>query len=280
MKKNVVDMQIADKLLSRLSWLLILSFHFQGMSQVTVSGPTCVIPGTIYQYIINGPWDSASKMQVCISGGLIAANTSACSANGTPQPFVLVRWNSGTTGSLNLSSSKGNNTVTVNISSALNGGIISSQTNYLTIKYDTVPSTINCSPSSGGSCSPNYTYQWQESSNAVSWQDIRGATGQNLSFSSAIVFTTFYRRKAIETGSGTIAYSNIATVDVFAQIPIADSTVKIDSTVTGSTEMRRENSTFNRFLPSRPSFFSQIGCFDPMNKLLARKRGNCIKLLS
>ena len=73
-----------------------------GTSQVSITGPTCVVPGVIYQYQIQGNWDSTSTMQVCLSGGVIAdsTDTNICTpAGGAPLSSVLVIWNGGSGGS-------------------------------------------------------------------------------------------------------------------------------------------------------------------------------------
>src|ERR1700733_10013314 len=103
---------------------LIPVLQTPAFSQVNVTGPTCVIPGTVYQYVITGPWDSTSTMQVCLTGGQLADSTGTCTPTGWPLSFVLVTWNPGTTGSLQLQSSNGNSTIAVSISSSLSGGVL------------------------------------------------------------------------------------------------------------------------------------------------------------
>ncbi len=94
------------------------------------------------------------------------------------------------------------------------GAITSNQTQNL--NYNTTPATIGCAAATGGTCStPNYTYQWQSSLNDVSFSNISGATTQNLSFSSGLTATTYYRRFVTETVSGNTGYSNIATVTIY-----------------------------------------------------------------
>ncbi|HEV2354291.1 MAG TPA: hypothetical protein VGR89_08610 [Puia sp.] len=96
----------------------------------------------------------------------------------------------------------------------LSGGTIDSIGKSQAIPYDSVPSAITCPPATGGSCSPSYQYQWQESVDRVSWQDITGATSQNLAPAQSLQQGTFFRRKVTDSTSGTIAYSDIASVDV------------------------------------------------------------------
>jgi hypothetical protein len=73
-----------------LTCLMMLS-TLLAVSQVTISGPTCVVAGTVYQYTITGTWDSTSTMQVCLSSGVIADSTagSSCTVTGAPLATIL-----------------------------------------------------------------------------------------------------------------------------------------------------------------------------------------------
>jgi hypothetical protein len=191
------------------------------LSQVTITGPFCILPGITYQYNIQGSWDSASTMQVCITGGvLIGSNSSSgCTTGNKVVSDVLVTWNNVNSGSLNISSNKGNTNLSVNIISPLNAGAIGGSVKSQMINTGTTPVSISCSVATGGACSPAYTYQWQESPNSVSWNDISGASSKDLKFSAAIIETKYYRRKTIETVSGTIAYSDVAMIGAIVTIP-------------------------------------------------------------
>jgi len=57
----------------------------------------------------------------------------------------------------------------------------------------------------------------------LGWINISGANGKNLTIATGLKQTTFYRRKVTETTSGSISYSNVATVDVIVPIPAAHS---------------------------------------------------------
>jgi hypothetical protein len=193
--------------------------HIVCMSQPSVAGASCVMPGIIYQYNISGKWDSTSKMQICFSDGVIEGTSDSCTANTRPLSFIQVIWKAGTSGSIQVLSSSGATTFSVSISTPLNGGSINSQVKSQEIAYDTVPAIINCTPSTGGSCSPQYLYQWQQSFDMVTWTDILGASAQNLGGLLFLKETTFFRRKVTETSSGSIAYSDIALADVHAPPP-------------------------------------------------------------
>jgi hypothetical protein len=195
---------------------LAMAMALSADSQVTISGPTCVVAGTVYQYTITGKWDSLSTMQVCLSSGAIAdsAWTSNCTVTSAPLAAVLVIWNdsASNTGTISLTSSIGNATLTVNFAEPLIPGSIDSTSQTQLVATDSIPLQINCSLDTGGSCSPAYYYQWQQSPDMGSWTDMPGANAQNLSFGSPIAQTYFFRRKVTETVSGTIGYSNAAVV--------------------------------------------------------------------
>src|SRR5687768_8266667 len=54
-----------------------------------------------------------------------------------------------------------------------------------TVPGANLPAPITASPASGGNCNGNYTYQWLVSDDGITYTDIPGATGQNLTFSSS-----------------------------------------------------------------------------------------------
>jgi len=205
-------------------YIIVLTFLLPALrtpvfSQVTVSGPTCVIPGTVYQYVITGPWDPTSTMQVCLTGGQLADSTGTCTPTGRPLSFVRVTWNAGSSASLQVQSSKGNSTVKVSLSDTLTGGTILVATKAQQIAYLATPALVSCSASTGGACSPQYSYQWQQSVDLVTWLDIPNDTAQNLMLTQTVTQSLFVRRKVTETRSNTIAFSDVARVDVGAPAP-------------------------------------------------------------
>jgi hypothetical protein len=202
---------------------LTLSISFfltleKGFGQIVLSGPTCVVPNTVYQYTFSGKLDSSATLQVCLTGGVLADTPIACSFLSKGISFFRVIWNAGTAGSIHLKSNLGNASMAVAITYPLTGGSVSSLKTQ-SINFNSLPGDINCQPATGGSCSPIFAYQWQESLDIVSWKDITGATNQNLNFTSSRKLTVFFRRKVTEKNSGSIAYSDVATVDAVLQIP-------------------------------------------------------------
>ena len=188
----------------------------QSYSQVAgnINGFNCVTPGVPYQYIFTGDVDSSLSIQVCVTGGLIAADLTACkTAKG--MTTVSVVWNdSATTGSIQVNYAGKTITRNVNITPLLYGGSISPDIKTQFVDSTNVPADIICAQSHGGGCSPGYSYQWQASKDFANWKDISGATGKNLKFANHIPRALYFRRKTTETNSGTIAYSDEAVVFV------------------------------------------------------------------
>jgi hypothetical protein len=205
--------------------LALLIIGIPAFSQPTITGPTCTVPGVVYQYILKGSWKASSTMQVCIKGGNFRGKDTtlkSCTPQaGAPLSSLLVVWNNPGVGSLTLNSALGNNILNVTVVSLLQGGTIDSSSKKQVIGYDSIPSMIICSADSGGSCSPVYADQWQQSADMLSWKNIQGATSLNLSVTFPLTQSTFFRRKVIEKTSGTIGYSDVAFVDVGPPPPSA-----------------------------------------------------------
>ncbi len=194
---------------------------FKGNAQITISGQSCVVPGTMYQYIISGA--SMSSIQVCVTAGSIpdsAGGPVSCKTLDSSARAVLVIWNDSASdeGSLNLSSSAGNFLLNVQFSPELKPGAIDSASKVQFIDSNAIPAKISCGLDSGGACTPKYEYQWQQSSDMVSWSDIPDANGQELVISQGLTQSSYYRRKVTETISRTIGYSDAAAVFVMLQM--------------------------------------------------------------
>jgi RHS repeat-associated protein len=178
-------------------------------SQSSVSGPYCITLGNQYSYTISC---YSSSFYYTISGGTLSTGGTS-GGHGVGTVTVLITWSSA--GSIQVNASPYNASLNVSATTSVNGGSITSgQTQ--NINYNTVPLAISCSASTGGPCSsPVYNYQWQQSPNNVTYSNISGATSQNLTFSSSLTQTTYYRRYVYESTGGTSAYSNVATVTVY-----------------------------------------------------------------
>lgn len=183
-------------------------------SQVSISGSTCVVRGSVYSYSIVGNTTPGASMQWCVSGGTILNNNGGTCKTG-PTTFINVLWDGPSGGTVNLSSSIGSTSLDVDFTTTLNGGAPTPAAQQ--VAYNGIPSTITCTAPTGGSCtSTAYKFQWQQSADTTNWTDIVSDTGASHSFSSGITQTTYYRRKV--TIDTKIAYSARAAVYVISTL--------------------------------------------------------------
>jgi len=194
--------------------MLLSMMGFAGHAQVGISGPTCVTPGTVYQYLITGNWDSTAFMSICINGGIIQTSGDSCTPQGAPVGQVLVSWTTMGNGTIVVTSSLGNAGMNVTVVAPLTPGSMDSLSRAQMLAPGDTPANITCSAASSGACSPSYSYQWQRSFDRVSWEILDGVTGLSLTVDSALTQSTYYRRQVTEISSNTIAYSDIAAVFV------------------------------------------------------------------
>lgn len=208
-----------NKEISYCSFLLavfIFSFVDASYSQMSISGPTCIVAGTQYTYTIAGNWTNSTTMTWTVNGGSISGNSS-----GTPLPQVHVTFTGA--GYVKVVTSNPTSSTTLNVTTAptLSGGTISNPSQ--SINYNTLPDTIKCSAATGGACSPTYSYQWQQSTDDSHWTNVgTGGSSQNLIFTSNLTTSTYFRRFVTEMSSGNTAYSAIpnAYVQVYPQFVI------------------------------------------------------------
>jgi hypothetical protein len=217
MKKNLLYLGLLN---------LGLTASLCGYSQPVITGPGCVVPGTTYQYRFANKWKDSATMQVCLGGAVITGLNDSCTGNGNPFASLLVTWNTGiTTGSVNLISTDGNSSLAVTVTQPLQAGVIPIASLSQSIDFNGKPAIIQCGPDKGGACKPVYTHQWQQSLDRVHWTDIPGAGADDLLSIPALMLTRFFRRKTVETVSGTIAFSDAAVV--FVGPPPAGYTISI-----------------------------------------------------
>jgi RHS repeat-associated protein len=92
------------------------------------------------------------------------------------------------------------------------GGTISGNTG--PISYNATPGIITGGSAGGGTCG-SYSYQWQQSVDNITFNDVTGATG--ISYTPvSLTMTTYFKRK-VTCGSET-AYSNVLMVTVNPQL--------------------------------------------------------------
>jgi RHS repeat-associated protein len=82
------------------------------------------------------------------------------------------------------------------------------------INSGAVPATISCTAPSGGSCSPNYQYQWFQSTDNTSFVDAANSS-LVLSFSAGLTQKMYYKMKVTETVSGSFGFSGTAVVNIY-----------------------------------------------------------------
>lgn len=204
-----------------LIFLVTILFSFNGYAQMSITGPTCANPGSSQTYTIAGNWTTSTTMSWTVTGGTITSSSS-----GTPDPQIHVTWSSSFSfGTVKVTTSNPSGSASLSVSSAatLSGGSITNPTQSL--NYNTTPAALNCPVATGGSCSPTYSYQWQQSSSSggtyVNVSSTAGTTtSQNLSFNAGytLTATTYYKRLTTETSTSTTAYSTVATVSVYSQL--------------------------------------------------------------
>ncbi|HVM86673.1 MAG TPA: hypothetical protein VMT76_00700 [Puia sp.] len=187
--------------------LLIVTSHC-GQAQPQIKGPACITPGTTYQYIISGRWDASAKPRICITGGVLTGGDSCISLKASPA-MVLLKWNnSASERNIRVSSALGNVGMEIHATTDLAGGVINDSDQVQVSNPKQTIYTFHCGVPSGGSCNPNYTYQWQSSTNQLNWADIPGAKGKDLYYSGTITVSTYFRRVTKETNSNILAYSD------------------------------------------------------------------------
>jgi RHS repeat-associated protein len=197
------------------SVICLMGFVGVALGQASVSGPSCVVQGSSASYTL---FSAASSFSYSVSNGTLSTGGTSGSYSGGTNTTITVTWSSSaSSGSILLNSSDGNASETVTLTTTLISGNITGA-GQQTINYNTIPATITCAAASGEACPANYAYQWMQSTDDVNFSNISGATGQNLTFSTAYTQTTYFKRQVTETHSNTTAYSNVEPVYVLAQL--------------------------------------------------------------
>lgn len=179
-----------------------------GVAQPGIEGASCIMPGTTYQYMITGQWDSSSNAHLCIQGGILKSGDSCISLQISPS-MLLVIWNDSVTHrKIAVTSDLGNASLMVTGTTELHGAAVDDSDKLKIFDADQLNYIFHCGVATGGSCDPNYTYQWQRSTNQLNWTNIQGATTKDLKYSGTIETSTFFRRVTIETHSNIVAYSD------------------------------------------------------------------------
>lgn len=182
-------------------------------SQLSITGPTCVAPGSQNTYTISGNWSSSNTMDWVVQGGTIVG-----SYTGTPLPHVTVQFSQGGYVSVNMTlngQQVGSASLNVTTSTAL--AINTPQPASQTIVYGTNP-TITESGANGGTCGTTYEYQWQYSYDQSTWNNVVGSTGTSLNYTAGITATTYFRCEVTDPLGNTTVASSPVTVTTYQQL--------------------------------------------------------------
>lgn len=196
------------------AFLLVVSSLPLSAQSVAITGPNCVIAGPVYLYNITGQWQPGSTVRVCVTGGTLVDSGATCAGGGGVLSFVRVQWDTGapTSGTIAVTSSLGNTSLSVSLTKPLSGGLIASSLASQTLDTLTTPATLTVSAPIGGACQPAYTYQWQQSADNVVWFNVTGATSAQFSFAGPLTYNGYFRRMVTDNASNVLAYSNVAII--------------------------------------------------------------------
>ena len=201
--------------MKKIKILFLVFFISNGaFAQLNISGSSCVMRGVIYEYWIKGLKEKTDMFKICVSGGVLAGSDNSCTGD-TILSMVRVIWSddiSVTSGRITIASGITTKTINTTLFSTLEGGIIDSSLSLQRIDTAMLPVAIKCVVAREGMCNAKYTYQWESSPDAIKWVAINGANYSKLEFATGLIQTTYYRRKVMEHGTGSVAYSNTAVV--------------------------------------------------------------------
>lgn len=180
-------------------------------AQPSVNGAQCIIPGITYQYNIQYNEADAAATKLCVTGGTLV-NGSTCTPDSASPSVIFITWKDTAQHRINVLSPGGNTSFSVRATTALTGGLLVDSKK--TQLYDSIIAQyiFLCQPATGGSCTPNYVYQWQKSQDGLTWADMENATGRDLVFAAQVTSSIYFRRVTTETQSNTIAYSETGAV--------------------------------------------------------------------
>ena len=193
---------------------VLVSYTSESKAQIKITGPTCVVPDFVYQYSVTGLEPNNKNIRVCISGGEVIGKSSPCYEDSIHN-MLFVKWNDNIqAGSFSIQEADTQSAIDVRITTSLLPGRIDDSSKNQTISYMSVPNIINCMEASGGGCTENFAYQWEQSEDNISWKEVPGAVDKNILIKVGLPITTFFRRKVINKPSNNTAYSDVAVVFV------------------------------------------------------------------
>jgi hypothetical protein len=208
---------MARKIFLYIAILILTGYCGDTFCQVKISGPECVIPGTEYQYDLYATSSKIDSIDLCVDGGYLTANRNTC-YSGVAVNSIRITWNDSITkGQISITTSRGKVSLNVRPTKPLQGGKVDTLLAIQALAPSVIPNAIICTAAKGGSCSPSYAYQWEQSDDNLHWTEVDSAIDPNFTFSAAPAHTVFLRRRILEQASNTIAYSNVAIIVVIDQ---------------------------------------------------------------
>lgn len=130
-----------------------------------------------------------------------------------------------------------NNAVITVYATPLEGGCVLSSDQ--TVLISTIPQTIYVTASTGGACGGLYQYQWQRSTDNQYFENIPGATSENLSFTTPLSQTTYFQRRTTcgneVTFVGIIVVRTTNTLQYYNEVTSGTYTKNDCTSGTGST---------------------------------------------
>lgn len=188
---------------------LLLSLSVDAVAQSSIIGPSCVVAGSTCSYTVRVRSKEKSALRVCLTGGRNLLNQTCFELPGDGLSFQVI-WDESGKNRMEIKSIEGAMALQVEVAKTLHGGLLSNKERLKESKKGSVSYNVNCDEASGGTCKPEYEYQWQVSDNQLKWTDLSGETGKNLRYAGEIKTDLYFRRKVTERRTGQVAYSEMA----------------------------------------------------------------------
>jgi hypothetical protein len=121
-----------------------------------------------------------------------------------------VIWDESGRNAMEIKSSQGKMALQVEVAKSLHGGMLANKERFKESKKGTISYDVKCDEASGGTCKPEFEYQWQVSDDQLRWKDLSGETGKNMKYAGELKTDLYFRRKVTERRTGQVAYSEMA----------------------------------------------------------------------
>ena len=184
--------------------VLVLS-SFISFSQVQISGPDCVEVASVGKYQLSFRQSRTDSVMIKVTGGHFESGDSV---KYLKYPgAVLVVWDSLGINKIEASFGGNSSSVYINTITGLVSGEVLPTERIQYWSYNVLSYVFHCADPIGGACQPTYSFQWQSSTDGITFTNIPGAIGRDLTFSQSITSTIIFRRITKESQSNTSAMS-------------------------------------------------------------------------